>query len=182
MLLNSRAPDAQPSRHGSGRMVLISGVVSGRKTHTPGLISGVTGSIRKLAGQRGGVWQGSSGRGIGAAPCLLCPDSRQALKQTTYLTMFPRCRQHLGCQCCRSPDGQGGGPRCRCEAFDRQPGPPHREGRRGQCPARPQGRRGEWHPQGLGGQAEGQGPWCLQEVGWPWLVCFIFGGGILSIA
>lgn len=34
MLLISDAPDAQPSRHGSGRMVLISGVVSGRKTHT----------------------------------------------------------------------------------------------------------------------------------------------------
>lgn len=34
MLLNSHAPDAEPSRHGSGRMVLISGVVSGPKTHT----------------------------------------------------------------------------------------------------------------------------------------------------
>lgn len=60
-----------------GRAVrpLSLGVVA-RQEPTPGLISGVTGSIRKLASQRGAVWQGPSGSGIGAAPSLLYPVSK----------------------------------------------------------------------------------------------------------
>lgn len=181
MLLISDAPDAQPSRHGSGRMVLISGVVSGRKIHTQ------PDKWRDRLDQEASWPAGRRLAGLvrkrhrSGAAVLLCPVSRQALKRT-YLTMFSRCRQHLGCQCCRSPDGQRGGPGGRREAFNREPGPPYREGRRGQCPARPQGRRGKWHAQGLGGQAEGQGPGRLQEVGQPWLVYSIFGGGFLPIA
>lgn len=67
MLLMFDAPDAGPRRHGPGRTSLIFDVIIGQKP-TPGLISGVTGSIRKLGIQRGLVSTGPVRKRHGAAP------------------------------------------------------------------------------------------------------------------